>query len=95
MRPDRRVHPRRAVEQTAVNGLNDVRFLETDMTARARKAIGSLGILLFLGFYAWLVTTVGDHVPRVWWAQFPYYLVAGTAWGLPVIPLIVWMNRGR
>jgi hypothetical protein len=65
------------------------------MSARVRKAIGSLGILLFVGFYAWLVTTVGDHVPKAWWAQLPFYLIAGTAWGLPVIPLIVWMNRGR
>ena len=65
------------------------------MSARARKAIGSLGILLFVGFYAWLVTTVGDHVPRVWWAQLIYYVIAGTAWGLPVIPLMTWMNRGR
>lgn len=65
------------------------------MTARARKAIGSLGILVFLGFYAWLATTVGDRLPKAWWAQLPYYVAAGTAWGLPVIPLILWMNRGR
>ena len=65
------------------------------MTARARKAIGSVAILLFLGFYAWLVTTVGDHVPKAWWAQLIYYVVAGTAWGAPIIPLITWMNRGR
>ena len=65
------------------------------MNARTRKAVGSLGIVLFVGFYAWLVTTVGDYVPKVWWAQLPYYVVAGTAWGLPVIPLIMWMNRGR
>ncbi len=65
------------------------------MSARARKAIGSLGILLFLGVYAWLVVTVGSRLPAIWWAQLPYYLVAGIAWGLPVIPLIAWMNRGR
>ncbi len=65
------------------------------MSARVRKAIGSLGILLFVGFYAWLVSTVGDHVPRIWWAQLAYYVIAGTAWGLPVIPLMAWMNRGR
>jgi len=65
------------------------------MTARVRKAIGSLGILLFLGFYAWLIVTVGDRVPRIWWAQLPYFVIAGTAWGLPVIPLIRWMNAGR
>jgi hypothetical protein len=65
------------------------------MTARVRKAIGSLGIVLFVGFYAWLAASVGDHLPKLWWAQLPYYVVVGTAWGLPVIPLIIWMNRGR
>jgi hypothetical protein len=65
------------------------------MTARARKAIGSVGILLFLVFYAGLVVRVGDHVPKAWWAQLIYYVVAGTAWGAPIIPLITWMNRGR
>ena len=49
---------------------------------------------MMAAFGAW-VASVGDHVPRIWWAQLPYYLVAGTAWGLPVIPLIIWMNRGR
>jgi hypothetical protein len=65
------------------------------MNARTRKAIGSLGILLFVGFYAWAVSSVGDHVPKAWWAQLLYYVVAGTAWGAPIIPLITWMHRGR
>ena len=65
------------------------------MSARVRKAIGSAGILVFLAFYMWAISTVGDHVPRVWFAQLAYYLVAGTAWGAPIIPLIAWMNRGR
>ncbi len=65
------------------------------MAARVRKFIGGLGIVLFVGFYAWLVSMIGDHVPKAWWAQLLYYLIAGTAWGLLVIPLITWMNRGR
>ena len=65
------------------------------MTARARKAIGGLGILAFVFVYAWLVSTVGDYVPKAWWAQLLFYLVAGTAWGVPILPLIGWMNRGR
>jgi hypothetical protein len=89
------VHPRQMVVQTAVHGLNDGSFGAAHLNARARKAIGSLGILLFVGFYAWLVSTLGDHLPKVWWAQLPYYVIAGTAWGLPIIPLIIWMNRGR
>jgi hypothetical protein len=65
------------------------------MSARVRKAIGGAGILLFLFFYMWAASTVGDHVPKAWWAQLGYYVVFGIAWGLPVIPLIAWMNRGK
>jgi len=65
------------------------------MTARMRRAIGGLAIVLFVFVYAWLASTIGDHVPKAWWAQLIYYVVAGTAWGLPVIPLMGWMNRGR
>ena len=65
------------------------------MRARTRKAIGGLAIVLFVFFYAWLVSTIGDHVPKVWWAQLIYYVIVGTAWGAPVIPLMTWMNRGR
>jgi hypothetical protein len=89
----RRRHPRPASRGLGIKGWRVYQALI--MSARTRKAIGSLGIVLFVGFYAWLVSTVGDHVPRIWWAQLPYYLVAGTAWGLPIIPLIIWMNRGR
>jgi hypothetical protein len=65
------------------------------MTARVRKAIGSVAILLFVIAYAIVAATIGDHVPPIWWARLIYYVAAGTAWGGPVIPLIGWMNRGR
>jgi hypothetical protein len=65
------------------------------MNARSRKALGSLGILLFLMIYMAAVSTIGDHVPKAWYAQLAYYMIAGTAWGLPIIPLITWMNRGE
>jgi hypothetical protein len=65
------------------------------MTARARKAIGSVAILAFLVFYMWAISTLGDHVPKAWYFQLAYYVIAGTAWGAPVIPLIAWMNRGK
>jgi hypothetical protein len=65
------------------------------MTARWRKAIGSVFTMLFLAAYIWAVCAIGDHVPKAWWAQLVYFMVAGTAWGVPLIPLITWMNRGR
>ena len=34
---------------------------------------------------------VPDHGP--WQALF--YIVAGVSWGIPILPLISWMNRGK
>jgi uncharacterized membrane protein (DUF485 family) len=65
------------------------------MTARRRKAFGSLLTLMFLAAYIWLATVIGGLIPSVWWAQLAVYVVVGTAWGVPLIPLISWMNRGR
>ena len=65
------------------------------MNARWRKALGSVLTLLFLAAYIWAATLIGVLVPTVWWAQLAYYIVVGTAWGVPLIPLIGWMNRGR
>ena len=65
------------------------------MSARLRKAIGGLAMLVFLAAYIWAMSTLGQMVPDMWAAKLAFYLVAGTAWGLPLIPLIAWMNRGR
>ena len=65
------------------------------MSARLRKAIGGVGMLAFLAGYIWAMSMLGQQVPNLWWAKLAFYLVAGTAWGVPMIPLISWMNRGR
>jgi hypothetical protein len=65
------------------------------MTAHMRKALGSVLTLLFLAAYIWAATAIGARVPSAWWAQLIYYIVVGTAWGVPLIPLMAWMNRGR
>ena len=33
----------------------------------------------------------GEH----WAVQLAFYLVAGLGWGVPILPLLSWMNRGR
>ena len=65
------------------------------MTARHRKLIGSVAVLAFLLLYMGAMGWVGAQLPRIQWLQFAFYAVAGTAWGLPLIPLLSWMNRGR
>ena len=60
----------------------------------ARKAIGSLAILVWLT--AWIVgaVTVGGMIataPQL--VLLLFYAVAGLAWVVPLRPLFVWMNR--
>ena len=65
------------------------------MPARVRKLIGGVGIVVFLVAYAALAATISGWLPRTAAVELPFYLVAGLAWGVPIIPLITWMNRGR
>jgi hypothetical protein len=65
------------------------------MSARVRKLIGLFVILGFLAAYVVAVVTVGAHVPQAWPWELAFYGIAGVAWGVPLFPLISWMNRGR
>lgn len=65
------------------------------MPARIRKLIGLFGILGFLVLYVAAVIAVGAHIPEHWVAQLAFYGVTGILWGVPLFPLITWMNRGR
>ncbi len=62
---------------------------------RARKLIGLAGVLVFLAGYILLVTKVSDHIPNNIIVQTLFYVVAGLGWGVPIIPLLRWMNTGR
>jgi hypothetical protein len=64
------------------------------MPTRVRKLVGSLGVLVFLAAYVWIVTLAADHVPRHVVPETLFYVVAGVLWGVPLIPLIRWMNGG-
>lgn len=62
------------------------------MPARLRKLIGSLGVVGFLLGYIMGVTVLADRLPdSTLWRTF-FFLAAGVLWGVPLIPLIRWMN---
>jgi len=63
------------------------------MNARLKKLIGTLALLVFLFLYVAAALAVADHLPDHWAAQLVFYVVVGTAWGLPLMPLLKWMNR--
>jgi hypothetical protein len=65
------------------------------MSARLRKLVGLVGILTFLLFYAGAVAQLAGHVPEHGPWQLIYFVLAGVLWGVPILPLISWMNRGR
>jgi hypothetical protein len=65
------------------------------MTARTRKLIGTVALLLFLAAYVGLVAAIGvgrvaENGPIV---TLGYALVAGLAWVLPAGLLVRWMQR--
>ena len=63
------------------------------MNPRMRKLIGLVGILLFLLLYIGAVARLAAYVPDHGPWQFAYYALAGISWGVPILPLISWMNR--
>lgn len=65
------------------------------MPPRARRFVAMAGVLAFLAFYVWAVTAIGDRLPKAWWVAVIFYGVAGIAWGVPVIPLLKWAERGE
>ena len=65
------------------------------MNPRARKLIGLVGILTFLLLYIGLVAKAAAFFPDHGPLQFAFYAIAGVCWGVPILPLISWMNRGR
>ncbi len=65
------------------------------MSARIRKAIGSAIIVAFMLAYIAVAASIGGRMPDQWLVRLAFYLIAGTGWSLPLIPLVIWMNRGR
>jgi len=64
------------------------------MSPRLRSLIASIAMLVFLAVYIWLATFIGALLPDKPWVTLPYYAVVGTAWGVPLIPLLSWINKG-
>lgn len=65
------------------------------MSKRVRKALGGIGILAFLVFYAVIAVTIAGYLPDNRAIHLVYFVVAGVAWGLPLVPVIKWMEGGR
>lgn len=64
------------------------------MKPAARRAIASLGIVVFLAVYVWAAIGLSQFVPRHWLAQLLYFGIVGFSWGFPLYPLLQWSKKG-
>jgi Na+/melibiose symporter-like transporter len=66
------------------------------LTPGARRAIASLGILVFLCVYIVIAVMIGERLHGAHWVVTAlYYAIVGTCWALPLKPLFDWMGRGH
>ena len=45
--------------------------------------------------YIWAAIAIGERLPPNRYVQLVFFIVAGTAWGLPLFPFIRWVQRDR
>jgi hypothetical protein len=54
-----------------------------------------MAILIFMAVYIVAATHVADRLPDNDAIKMVFFAVAGLLWGIPILPVIWWMNRGR
>jgi hypothetical protein len=61
-----------------------------------RQPAGIFLILVWIVAWCVGVASVGASLAGApWWAQTPYYVIAGIVWIFPLKPLLRWMETGR
>ena len=65
------------------------------MSRRMRSFIGTIVMVLFVIVYALVVMVIAEPILRDAGQikKLAFYVVAGFAWVLPMMPLISWMGR--
>lgn len=63
------------------------------MDPKLKKMIGTVLILAFLALYAMGMVSLHGMLPKNFLLELVFFAVAGTAWGLPLFPLLAWMNK--
>ena len=65
------------------------------MTIRTRKFFGAIALLLLATLWS-LLGMAAAQMPAVagsGWLQAVFYVVVGTGWVLPAMPIVSWMSR--
>jgi hypothetical protein len=65
------------------------------VNGRLKNLLGGIAIVAFLAAYVSLALLLADRLPDNQAARLVFYAVVGTAWGVPLIPLLSWMAKDR
>ena len=65
------------------------------MPLRLKKILGALLVVVFMLFWVWLAVSLSGFVPDNKFAEMVFYIVAGLGWGVPLFPLLSWMERTK
>lgn len=67
------------------------------MSRSTRKFIGTLFMVVFVLAYILIILSIAPRIlattPGAW--QWIFYIVAGLAWIIPLMPLVKWMEKHR
>lgn len=67
------------------------------MNPRVKKFFGTIVMVIFVAFYALVVAALA---PRILngaskFTEMMFYVIAGLAWAIPLLPIIRWMERRK
>jgi hypothetical protein len=65
------------------------------MSRNTRQLVGGLAVLIFLAAYIGLAVIIADHLPDSRAVRFIYFVIVGIGWGVPLVPLLSWMENGK
>ena len=65
------------------------------MSLPQRRAVACAVILVILILWILGAAAIAEHLPDSQLARLAFYAIAGTCWGLPVIPIISWSENYR
>ena len=65
------------------------------MPPHIKKIFGGVLIMIFLVGYIYLAATLGAILPDNMLVKGLYYAVIGIGWGIPLIPLLSWMDKEK
>lgn len=70
--------------------------LSRPLSLRARKAVLTLAILIYLPLYVAAAVLIGDRLNgQFFLIPLGFYVLAGIVWVFPLKPLVDWTLRGR